>query len=140
MISSIIKSIGLSISAVVVLSGCAGLTSKECNNADWVGVGYDIGEQGQKQKAFDEFVSQCSEFNVTPNKEEFIRGYNEGLETYCTNRNGYEQGKLNKKYLKVCPSNLEASFMEGYKTGKEEYRQNEVLKTQQYGRRGVGYK
>ena len=48
-------------------------------------------------------------------------GREEGLNIYCTEEGGFEQGRLGRKYEFVCPGEFEQEFLDGYYRGREIY-------------------
>ncbi len=50
-------------------------------------------------------------------RNEYIKGYNEGVERYCTKTGGFQSGLQGDAYQGICPEELEESFLVGYRAG-----------------------
>jgi hypothetical protein len=101
--------------------GCATLSRNECLEADWFEIGYKDGSAGKPRDLFQKHVNACTKHDVTPNRQLYYAGRDEGLRVYCTEDNGFEQGRLGKKYQHVCPADLEPEFLDGFYAGREIY-------------------
>ena len=95
---------------------------------DWQGIGYSDGLQGEPETFLSEHQEACSEYNIRLNLELYLRGRDDGLETYCDAGNGYRLGRNGSEYSYVCPKRLEAAFLEAYKEGRGIYLQAQKVK------------
>lgn len=115
----------------IVLTGslisCATLSKKECLEADWYEIGRRDGILGKPRSIFQEHLDACVEYRVTPDREVYYRGRNDGLKIYCTKDNGFEQGRRRRKYNYICPPELEPDFLAGYARGNEIYLYNSKM-------------
>lgn len=105
------------LSALVIQSGCATLSRDECLRADWVRLGREDGIRGYPGERIEDHRKACSEFGISPDPAAYRKGRANGLIHYCTLSSGYEQGKSGASYHYVCPRELEAEFMRGFRTG-----------------------
>lgn len=101
----------------LALSGCASLSKEACLQGDWGGIGYDDGSKGRFHSRLVDHEQACFEFNITPDEKSYMRGWNDGVQIYCTEQNGYDEGEDMKDYEWVCPKKLEPGFLKGYLMG-----------------------
>jgi hypothetical protein len=101
--------------------GCATLSRNECLEADWFEIGHKDGSIGKPRVLFQKHVDACTKHGITPNRQRYYAGRDEGLRVYCTEDNGFEQGRLGKKYQYVCPADVEPEFLAGFYAGREIY-------------------
>lgn len=111
----------LSIVLINFLLGCATLSKNECLEADWFEIGRKDGMTGEPRALFQKHVDACLKHGISPKKYDYFAGRDMGLNTYCTEDNGFEQGRHGKKYQYVCPPDLEPAFLIGFHQGRELY-------------------
>jgi hypothetical protein len=111
----------LSVAVIALLSGCATLSRNECLEADWFEIGRKDGMTGEPRALFQKHVDACLKHGISPNRYDYFAGRDMGLSIYCTENNGFEQGRRGKKYQYVCPPDLEQVFLIGFNQGKEIY-------------------
>lgn len=51
-----------------------------------------------------------------------MQGYAEGLEKYCTERNGEILGRSGSQYFEQCPEKLRSTFLKGYRYGLSQFK------------------
>ena len=104
---------------VSALAGCTTMRPEQCLAADWRNVGLQDGTTGQPLERFLRYGEDCAEAGVTPDKAAYVAGRNEGLESYCTVRSGYNVGSSGgwRRYHHVCPDHLEPAFLLGFRIG-----------------------
>jgi hypothetical protein len=102
-----------------VLQGCSSMSRKECETANWSQLGFKSGASGETfNDSVDAYDKKCTvKHNVTMTMTDFKKGYNLGLQKYCTNENGYIEGQNLSQYLGVCPKELEENFLKGHSAG-----------------------
>lgn len=115
------KSIVSAAAAVLVLAGCAGMNESECLTADWQMIGFEDGAVGRAQSNIGEYRKACADHGVTPSLAQYRQGYAEGIRNYCTQSNGFDQGKRGATYRGICPQDMEAEFVEAYGLGRDYY-------------------
>lgn len=103
------------------LLGCAAMNESECRVGDWYGTGLRDGQWGAQSRIAD-YAESCQKLGITPNLNEYTRGRDQGLRTYCTPDSGYRAGRAGNSYGNVCPSDLQAGFLSGYERGYARYR------------------
>lgn len=102
----------------LMLSGCAGMDKSQCLTADWRTVGFEDGSAGKPETAIGSYRQDCAEHGVAPDLSRYRQGHREGSERFCTQANGYIQGKRGASYQQSCAADLEAGFLTGYRDGK----------------------
>jgi Protein of unknown function (DUF2799) len=104
------------------LSGCAsGLSKEECDAADWRAIGYEDGIKGWSQTRLSTHRKACAKHGVSLVLDDYLKGWQAGVEQYCQPANGYRQGRSGAGYQGVCPAQLEPGFMQAYRSGRELY-------------------
>ncbi len=114
--------------ASIFLGGCATLNQSECLNANWQMIGLEDGSKGQALSYIGNHRKACAEFNISPDLEQYQRGYAQGLQQYCTYNHGFQRGVRGQSFNNVCPPELEGSFRSGHQHGREIYRLNVEIK------------
>jgi hypothetical protein len=109
----------LSITMIVAFSGCATLSKNECLEADWFEIGRRDGVMGKPRALFQQHRDACLKHGVNPNRDAYYEGRDEGLKFYCTEDNGFKQGRLGRTYQYVCTPELEPDFLAGYVEGRK---------------------
>ena len=108
-------------SAILALSGCAGMNQAECTSADWRVIGFEDGTVGRTQARIGEYRKDCAEHGVSPNLALYQQGYTEGVRNFCIESSGFNQGRSGSSYHGVCPDDLESEFLTAYGLGREHY-------------------
>lgn len=103
----------------VALAGCAAMSQKECQLGDWRTAGFDDGARGVPVTRVADYSKACSKYGISPDLTAYRSGYDQGLETYCREGNGYAVGSSGGAYNGVCPAALEPQFMQGFKVGRQ---------------------
>lgn len=99
------------------LSGCATVSEEDCYIADWRALGERDGALGHRPDRVDRHESACRKYSVSVNRDEYLSGYNSGIASFCIPSNGYRQAKSKYQYNDVCPSHMEAGFLQKYVKG-----------------------
>ena len=107
--------------AIVLLPGCATLSESQCAANDWHTVGHSDGASGQDSSRLLKHQNACMKHGVTPDREAYMAGWEEGVVRYCTPDNGFQQGQRGSGYRNVCPGDLEPGFHDAYLAGRELY-------------------
>jgi hypothetical protein len=115
--------------AVLMLTGCAGMSEQACLATDWLSVGFEDGVNGRSVGSIASYRQSCSRHGVTPDLEQYRAGHSEGVETYCRVGNGFEVGRRGSRYAGVCPADLEPGFLEAYAEGRELYELEAALRS-----------
>ena len=90
-----------------LLAGCAGHPSIGCVG-DAETLGYHDGNQGQHS---------CAAALSETDGVAYRTGWNEGIQRFCTEENGYQQGCQGAAFTNVCPDPLASTYLDGYQSG-----------------------
>lgn len=111
--------------AIALVAGCATLDKSECETGDWRSIGMQDGTLGKESGTrLAAHSKACGKHGVRLDSDEYLGGYAEGLESYCTADMGFQAGTdfgkntfSTKAYKGVCPDDLEITYLEGYLAG-----------------------
>lgn len=117
--NAVSKCRGLLVLCAVALTGCAAMSQKECQLGDWHTVGFNDGARGVPVTRLGDYAQACSKYGVSPDLTSYRSGYDQGLETYCRDGNGFAVGSSGGAYNGVCPASLEPQFMQGFRAGRQ---------------------
>jgi len=104
---------------------------KDCRGVDRINdvqldLGFKLGRE--KMCTYDEIYKRATQgqpvfFKFCDGLEAPLmkKRYQDGLNIFCTNDQGYSYGKSGQDYLKVCPAQQEVQFLPGYYRGRFEY-------------------
>lgn len=112
------------VAALVSLAGlqsCATLSEEDCLTADWSVLGEADGQLGRPLSDLNRYRRDCAEYGVVPDTQAYTEGRERGLAVYCTESNGYREGRSGAAGRPVCPVALEPGFRRGYELGRAVY-------------------
>jgi len=110
------------------LYGCASMNKDECKMADWKNRGRMDGLEGRPSEFLASHTKACSEHGIKPDAKLYQVGRKEGIQSYCTPRNGLAHGKGGKTYsMGTCPSKLEGPYFLQFKMGEGIYKNNKEI-------------
>ncbi|WP_159652362.1 DUF2799 domain-containing protein [Vibrio atypicus] len=107
-----------------ILSGCASMSPEECKTANWYQVGYLDGHYGNNPNIIGSYAEDCAEVGISPDREKWQQGFDNGTLIYCSPDNGYTVGAEGREYHGVCSSNL---FLQNYQLGRQEYERKQRI-------------
>ncbi|MCY3810330.1 MAG: DUF2799 domain-containing protein [Gammaproteobacteria bacterium] len=102
----------------MALHGCATLSEADCVSADWAVMGEADGQLGRPISDLNRYRRDCAEHGVVPDGEAYLAGRQRGLAVFCTEANGYREGRSGASGDPVCPPDLEPGFRHGYGLGR----------------------
>jgi hypothetical protein len=105
----------------LTLGGCASMSEQECLVSDWRTVGFEDGAAGRPVETIGNYRESCAKHGVAPDLASYRTGHEEGLASFCQPNRGFEVGRRGGTYRGVCPSTLEAGFLDGYNEGRHLY-------------------
>ena len=112
------------------LSSCASISEDSCKAQNWEALGYKDGTRGVRRDKVSSYSDRCAKFGITVDLVTYLKGFNEGLLTYCTYERGFALGEAGSRYNQVCSGSLAADFAPGYDEGRavfEIYQEHESL-------------
>jgi len=111
------KSLIVILSSLILMQGCATMNESECLIADWNQLGFRDGSRGLETSMMDSRARACQKHNINVDRESYLIGHSEGLETFCVAFNGYQHGSEKIEYKYVCPIELEEPYLREYIKG-----------------------
>lgn len=117
----------LLISLLSLISGCSSLSREECQSANWLARGKSDALKGINEPKNSTYQKDCSEHGVTVDNLNYMKGYNAGLDLYCTYQNGYKIG-LNSGGQHLYCQKHSSEFTKGINEGTIVFQQNEKKK------------
>ena len=106
---------------VFALQSCATLSEEDCLTVDWGVLGETDGQLGRPLSELNRYRRDCAEYDVVPDTRAYTEGRERGLTVYCTESNGYREGRNGAADRLVCPAVLEPGFRQGYDLGRAVY-------------------
>lgn len=107
------------VAAALLLVGCETMSKEDCASADWTSIGERDGLYGEDRAKFDERRAQCAKYGMESSAEDYDRGRDRGIRSYCTPEAGFDAGRNGRPYRNVCPPEAEAAFLSEYQVGKQ---------------------
>lgn len=115
------------VGTAVGLMGCASMSPRECQTADWYQRGLQDGLDGETSQRLGEHQEACSKAGVVPDGVRWQAGRQEGLKSYCTPNGAWVAGLANAGYRGVCADRDEPTFLRYHRAGTEVYRARQDL-------------
>lgn len=104
--------------AVGFLGSCATLDENQCQTVDWRALGQEDGLRGRPMSFIDRHREACSKHKLPVQDAIWHEGWTIGIRSYCTPRNGLNEGRNGQSYANSCPIELKAQFEDAYSVGK----------------------
>ena len=102
---------------LIVLAACATLSEDQCRSGNWYEIGLADGANGYDQKQLDRHAKACTDYGIAPDHEDWERGRQDGLPTYCRPRRVYEEGRKGRTMRNVCPIEDQAELRRANRRG-----------------------
>jgi hypothetical protein len=106
---------------MAALAGCSSMSANECLATDWRTVGYEDGVVGYSGDRIGRHRKACGKHGVTPDLAQYQLGRDQGLHEFCKPLNGFRIGSRGNGYNGVCPTELDAEFVDAYQSGRQLY-------------------
>ena len=103
---------------VAGLQSCATLSEADCLTVDWAVLGEADGQLGRPLSDLNRYRRDCERHGIVPDTEAYTAGRQRGLAVYCTESNGYSEGRNGADNRSVCPAVLQPGFRRGYDLGR----------------------
>lgn len=116
------------LSAAMLLSGCAAMSEKECQTADWRDQGMKDALAGHDRSRLADVREACAKAGVMPNEALYLDGWNQGIRQFCTPDNGARWGRQGRSYSGSCPAELDAAFSDRYRQGRRAWEAEQAVK------------
>lgn len=117
--------------AVLLLAGCETVSKEQCVAGDWVALGKADGANGYPTSRLSDIVKDCGRYGVTPDTDQYMSGWNQGVQIYCTPMNGYNVGRQGKSASPVCPPQMASSFEYAHSLGSRIWQARSKVEDQQ---------
>lgn len=102
----------------LTLGACSSWNKEKCMSTNWDALGYGEGTQG-KPNAAGVYTERCERQGVKINYDDYLKGYNRGLEQYCSYNKGYSDASAAKPILSTCSALLK--YKDGYSQGRKDF-------------------
>src|SRR5688572_23929108 len=105
------------------LSGCASLSKNECLSADWQDIGIRDGADGRPEEYLIRHASACAKVAVTPDREKWLAGRDQGLDRFCVPYRAYQLGEYGASFdVGICRRYDQDRLVNAYEHGLEVHR------------------
>ena len=102
------------------LGGCASLSKSECMNANWQDIGIRDGANGRPEEYLIQHSTACAKVGVRPDREQWLRGRDQGLERFCQPHRVYEIGEGGGGFdAGICRNFDEDRLVDAYDKGRD---------------------
>ena len=101
-----------------LLSACAPISEDACRAGNWRGIGISDGTNGLPASTVGKYAETCAEFGIAPDLTAYQAGRAEGLKTYCTPDNAYQEGRQGDALRSVCPAAIAPQMQAAHRHGK----------------------
>jgi len=108
------------VAVLASLSGCASLSKSECLNANWEDIGVRDGANGQPEEYLIQHSTACAKVGVTPDREHWLAGHEQGLERFCTPQRAYQIGEYGGGFdAGICRNFDQERLFDAYNKGRD---------------------
>lgn len=97
---------------------CSSLERKECENIHWATQGFNDGAEGRYSR-LSQFLSKCSSYDIKIGSDQYLEGYQKGLDKFCSEESGFSRGVQGLAPEKICEDNKKYNV--SYDSGKQNY-------------------
>lgn len=77
---------------IAALAGCESMSVSECKVADWSRTGFSDGANGTSESRLADYAEDCGKAGITPDARAYRKGWDAGIQRYCTAFNGWREG------------------------------------------------
>jgi hypothetical protein len=102
------------------LGGCASLSKSECLSADWQDIGIRDGADGRPEEYLVKHAAACAKVQVTPDRERWLAGRDQGLDRFCVPYRAYQLGEYGASFdVGICRRYDQDRLVNAYEHGLE---------------------
>lgn len=102
------------------LTGCASLSRSECLSADWQDIGIRDGANGRPEEYLVRHATACAKVSVTPDREKWLTGREQGLDRFCVPYRAYQLGEYGSSFdVGICRRYDQERLINAYEHGLE---------------------
>ena len=98
--------------ALLMLSGCASMSEKECLSANWFEQGLEDGREGAERERLQDHAKACGKLGIVPDRARWQEGWSEGIRVYCRPENGWRLGLAGEYYRGSCGGQRDGDLFE----------------------------
>lgn len=109
--------VALSLCLGISVTGCQTISEEACLSGSWEDIGFKDGEAGRSRSRLADISERCAKFNVTPDRDAYIRGLELGLQRYCGPNTGYEHGRDGQSPNAECEAGGFDDYLDGFEEG-----------------------
>ncbi|MGQ0585924.1 MAG: DUF2799 domain-containing protein [Gammaproteobacteria bacterium] len=110
----------LALLAALALGGCASMGPEQCKAARWEKLGRADGARGETPDRFESYRKDCAEHGIEPPAEVWRRGYETGLNEFCTPAGAYPAARAGHGEAELCAGRHgEEEFHTAFKHGRQ---------------------
>ncbi len=81
--------------------GCTNIEKNECKKTHWPTQGFEDGKDGRTSR-LSMFLAKCLPFNVSVANDEYLLGYEKGLDQFCSEDSAFSRGFQGLSMENVC--------------------------------------
>lgn len=107
-----IRTLALLGAVLLVLSGCASMSEKECLSANWFEQGLEDGRAGAERERLQDHAKACGKLGIVPDQALWQEGWSEGIRVYCRPENGWRLGLAGEYYRGSCGGQRDGDLFE----------------------------
>jgi len=122
-------SIFMVLGAVLLLAGCETVSQEQCVAGDWEALGRADAASGHDISRFEQIAKDCGRHGVTPDAAIYQKGWNQGVQIYCTPLNGFNLGRQGKSLSNICPPQVATDFQWSHSLGRQIWTAEDRVRT-----------
>lgn len=111
--------------SAALLAGCGSnpsVSKNQCLANDWQTLGYRDGVNGRRSTELLKHQDACLKHGVTPDRQQYTMGWQQGVREYCTPNNAFYIGETGAGHYNICPADQATAFLDAYQNGRDLYR------------------
>ena len=109
-----------------IVNGCSSLSKEDCSNKNWFKLGKSDAMSGEVEPKTSDYRRDCSEHGLQIKSMDYLKGFEKGLEEYCSYDNGISDGEDGENTHTLCEKENPA-YKKGYLVGFREFKTKESI-------------